>query len=274
MTKFARILVIMDHQNLIRQIESIGLSEKSAMIYICLIELGGAYPSQISDLTKINRSTVYKLLIDLSVKGLVSDIRKGKKLYYQAEKIDRLKKFVEMRYRISKEALSNIESVIPVLQDLSINRPNKPKVRYYENREGIMSIYDDMVEENQYEMVAFSNASSFKNYLKKDELDDFIVRKNINNITTRGIVPDSEENRKFHEIFSGKVNSEIIPKIKFIKPELFPYDAELTVYGKSKLAITKLQDDKLIGIVIDDSLIHNMIRSIFDMLWNSNMVSE
>ncbi len=274
MTEFARISLIMDHQNLIKQIESFGLSEKSALIYICLIELGGAYPSQISDLTKINRSTVYKLLIDLSVKGLVSDIRKGKKLYYQAEKIDRLKKFVEMRYRISKEALSNIESVIPVLEDLSINRPNKPKVRYYENREGIMSIYADMVDENQYEMVAFSNASSFKNYLKKDELDDFIVRKNINNITTRGIVPDSEENRKFHEIFSGKVNSEIIPKIKFIKPELFPYDAELTVYGKSKLAITKLQDDKLIGIVIDDSLIHNMIRSIFDMLWNSNMVSE
>ena len=73
----------MENEAITRHLEKIGLNDKSALIYSTLLTMGGAYPSALADATRINRSTVYKILLDLSIKGLVTEIERSKKLYYQ-----------------------------------------------------------------------------------------------------------------------------------------------------------------------------------------------
>lgn len=67
-------------EKLIFQLAKIGLSKKAAKIYTALLlNSGGLYPSKLAEITKINRSTVYKVLLDLSIKELATEIIKGKK---------------------------------------------------------------------------------------------------------------------------------------------------------------------------------------------------
>jgi sugar-specific transcriptional regulator TrmB len=81
----------------------IGLTDKESAVYSTLLELGGAYPSKIAEKTKINRSTVYKILLDLSVKGLVSEIQKKGKLFYQIENPDKLARYLKDKVTIAND---------------------------------------------------------------------------------------------------------------------------------------------------------------------------
>ena len=75
---------------LLKKLEKVGLSDKESLIYASLLELGGAYPSKIAEYTGLNRSTVYMILLQMSVKGIVNEIEKKNKQFYQIEKPSKL----------------------------------------------------------------------------------------------------------------------------------------------------------------------------------------
>jgi len=243
------------------------------MVYLSVLELGGAYPSRITEYCGLNRSTVYKILTDLSVRGLVNEIEKRNKLYYQIEKPDRIVRYAKSRVTMANEQLEQLEKIIPEFEGIFSQNPNKPVVRYFENADGINAIYEEMVsQKKKYEMISFSHGQAFKDYLPAKSLYKFIKSKERFGITTRAIIPDTAENRKYdEEVFKG-IKKDIWPDIRFVPNEVFPFEAEMTLYDNNKLAITKLTNEKLIGIVIEDKLIHDMFKMVFELLWKSDQV--
>jgi len=258
----------MDNIKLIKHLEQIGLSDKSALVYAVLLERGGAYPSAIAETTKLNRSTVYKILLDLSVKGLITEIERAKKLYYQIERPEKLLHFAKNKIKIAEEQFDNAERLMPRLTDIFSSYDQRPKIRFYEGANAVSNICDDMISEpNRYEMLAFSNAKLFKNYLPKEELREFIRGKERLGITTRGILPDTLEDRDYaNAVFNG-IKRSIWPKMRFVPSEQFPFQAELTIYGENKVSITKLTESNVIGIIIEDQTIHDMMKMIFEIAW-------
>jgi len=65
----------------LKKLEKSGLSDKEALVYLSLLELGGAFPSKIAEYSGLNRSTVYMVLLNLSVRGLVNEIEKKNKFF-------------------------------------------------------------------------------------------------------------------------------------------------------------------------------------------------
>ena len=265
----------MKNENIIRHLQKTGLNEKTATVYTILLELGGAYPSRVAEISKLNRSTVYKILLDLSIKGLVTEIERGKKLFYQIENPDKLIRFAKTQSDIAEEAYKRTRELIPELDGIFAMNPNKPIIRYFNDADGIISIYEEMVSmKKKYEMLSFSHGQAFKNYLPAKSLYKFIKEKERFGITTRAIVPDTIENRKYNdEVFAG-LKKEIWPNIRFVSKEVFPFEAEITLYDIDKLAITKLTGEKLIGIIVEDKLIHDMFKMIFELVWKSNQVQK
>ena len=93
-------------------------------------------------------------------------------------------------------------------------------------------------------------------------------------ITTRGIIPDTKIDRNYNENFFKGYKKEIIPIIKYIPASEFPFKGEITVYGNNKISIINLNKEYLTGIIIEDETIHNMMKMIFELSWNSSKVSE
>jgi hypothetical protein len=46
------------------------------------------------------------------------------------------------------------------------------------------------------------------------------------------------------------------------------------VYGTNKVSITKLGNQNMIGVIIEDKIIHDMMKMIFELSWNSSEVRE
>ena len=265
--------VHMKNEHLIQHLSKAGLSEKAAIVYTALLSSGGAYPSTLAEETRLNRSTIYKILLDLSVKGLVTEIERGKKLYYQAEKPEKLVRFTRDQAEMAREAYDKTCELIPEMEGLFAATPNKPTIRYFADATGIASIYEEMIAEKKaYEMISFSHGEAFKRYLSPKALRRFVKGKEKLRVTTRAIVPDSEENHRYNETVFAGIDKQIWPDIRYVAKEAFPFEAEITLYDKNKIAITKLSGDRLIGLVIEDDTIYGMIKMIFELLWKSDQV--
>ena len=258
----------MDKNDLSGTFEKIGLSEKESIVYSCLLTLGGAFPSKIAEETKLNRSTVYKILLDLSIKGLVNEIKKRNKAYYQLERPEKLVRYVKGQVNIANDNLEKAQKLLPDIEGLYSLITHKPKISYFEGKEGLMSIYEDMVDnQKKYEMLAISNISEFEKIFPKNFFKDFRRSKERIGITTRGIVPDTEADTTFTERLYEGYKKEVIPKIKIIPASQFPFKGEVTIYGESKVAIVNLNKEFLTGIIIEDKTIHNIMKMTFELSW-------
>lgn len=253
-----------------KQLEKTGLSEKECLVYATLVELGGAYPSKIAEKTRLNRSTVYKILLDLSIKGLVNEIEKSKKLFYQIENPNKLTRFLKNKVTIAKDNLEEAQKIVPEIEGLLQMFSDKPKVSYFEGQEQVMQIYADHIHvEKSYEMVAWANTTYLQDLLKLDFFLHYRKTKERIGITTRGIVPNTE----FDQAFVNKTYKDIgikqkyWPVMKYIPYTSFSFQGEITIYGEDKVSIVNLNKNHFTGTVIQDKTIHNMMKMIFELSW-------
>ena len=256
------------NQDLLRKTEKTGLTDKESLVYLSLLELGGGFPSKIAEYAGLNRSTVYKILLELNIRGVVSEIKKRNKLFYQIENPNKLIRYTKGRLSIVQDEISQTERLIPELEGLYKGLEGKPGIKYFENIEGLLAIYEDMViNTSRYEMLAFSNAATLGHILPKNFFEDFRRTKEKIGITTRGIIPDTHEDRNYNTKFFEGFRPEIVPVMRFIPKEDFPFKGEITIYGANKVAIVNLNKEYLTGLIIEDETIHNMMKMIFEFSW-------
>jgi sugar-specific transcriptional regulator TrmB len=259
---------MLNNENLPATLEKIGLSEKEALVYSSLLSIGGAFPSQIAEHAKLNRTTVYKILLGLSVKGLVNEIRKRNKIFYQVEKPDKLLRYAKGQVTLAHDRVEKVEQLLPDFEALYAGFTNKPKISYFEGIDGVKAVYEDMiVGQKKYEMLAFSNASEFASAFPEKFFENFRRSKEQIGITTRGIIPDTDKDREYVPHYFAGYKKEIVPKVKFVSAKEFTYKGEITVYGDNKVAIVNLNKEYLTGLIIEDETIHNMMRMIFELSW-------
>jgi sugar-specific transcriptional regulator TrmB len=258
----------MDETRLIASLKRMGLSDKESIIYSTLITLNGAYPSTLAERTKLNRSTVYKILLDLSIKGLVNEIKKANKLYYQVEKPDHLLRYTKSQITIANDNFEIAQKLIPELEGIYSSFSDKPKITYYEGQDGILSIYTDQISINKkYEMLAIAYGPELEYVLPPRFFEHFRKTKERIGITTRGIVTESPLNKTFNERLYGGYKEEVIPNIRYIPGVEFPFKGEMTIYGTNKVSIVNFNKEHRTGIIIEDETIYNMMRTIFELAW-------
>jgi len=257
-----------NNSNLIKELRSIGLSEKAALVYAAVLELGVAFPSGVAEITKLNRTTVYHILTDLAVKGLVTEIEQKKKQCYQAEPPKRLINFTKMQIRLAEDAAERAKKILPDIEGLFKLTLNKPRVRFFEGVNGILAVYEDHIAQKEpYEMLGISNVEALIPSLPKEFVAKYVREKVKIGIKTRAIFPDSKFSEAYDkEVYRG-VDKRFQPKVKFIPKEKFPFHSEITVYGGDKVSIINFQKDVLIGVIIEEKTIADMMRMTFDLAW-------
>ncbi|MFH1314907.1 MAG: helix-turn-helix domain-containing protein [Candidatus Uhrbacteria bacterium] len=152
--------------DLIDKISSIGLTEKEAKVYSVLLEMGGAFPSAIAVAAKMNRSTTYKILTSLAVKGLVVEMRRRNRLYYQVERPNKLTRFAKDQISLAEERSDKVKQLLPEIEGLYSVLPSKPRMRFFEGFPEVLSVHEDHVaDDEKYEMLAWANADKIAKFL-------------------------------------------------------------------------------------------------------------
>jgi len=234
-------------------LEQFGLHGKKADVYLAALELGGTSVINIARKAGIKRTTCYDILQDLINQGLVSETAKGKKRLFIGEDPEKIKKDLQ-----KKESL--FSEILPQLKSIHNISGVKPKIRYFEGKEGLIEAYDDALK-YAGEIVAFGSEDVYK-VLGRDWVEDYIKRRVKKDIRVRAILPSTEYLER--EIF---VRDQIqLRMCKSIKKEKYPFSIEIDIYGFQKVAL--ISNKEQLAVIIESAEIYNTLKQIFELCWD------
>jgi len=251
------------------KLKKAGLEEKEAIVYGYLVETGGSFPSLIAEHTKLNRSTVYKILGILSVRGLVGEIEKKKKLFYYPESPAKFLRSAKTKISLAEDAYQKASELVPELEGLFQTHEAKPRVTFYEGKDQVVAAYMTQVQQkSKYELLAFASTDHLQSFMPAKTFREYIKLKEKYGITARGIIPDAPTNKKFLDTTHAGIKKSIVPIARYVPKEMFPFSGEIVMYGTNKVLIVKFDEQAPIAVIIEDEMIHNMMRMIFELAWS------
>src|SRR3989344_5969894 len=243
-----------------KYLEDAGLSDKEVAVYLHLVQVEQASVVELAQKTKIKRPTVYTILDSLAKKGLVSQIEHDKKIRYVAEPPERLKTYIERKEIFLKELKERFtQDIIPQIKSLQRETGEKPIVKYFSGKEGIISINEDVYEGG-------SDGSPIYILYSKDLLDEIFkdqeTDKYKKNRTGLGI----KAKVLYNSTKGDKASDELSERIK-VDEKKYPFMADITIY-RDKIRISILGKE-LSGIYIRSKDLADTLRSLFNLAFDN-----
>lgn len=237
--------------DLLETLDKIGFKKQESTLYLTLLGLGSANIMTISRATKISRPQVYKTLDTLRQKGLVAKIRKGRREYYFAEP-------PEVLHRLVQAVENAVDKIIPELQLRYRSGEEKPVAKYFEGRDGIRFVWDDVVSSLKKGDTYYRYSSSLAANQRRDYLSshyhDMRTKKQIERF-----VITNEAISKLHER-DMDMEIRVIPK----ESDLFEYGITGIIYA-DKIAF--IDYSKEMAFIVENKAIADFQRAIFKTLY-------
>ncbi|MBU0660982.1 helix-turn-helix domain-containing protein [Patescibacteria group bacterium] len=258
-------------KSLQKKIQKLGLSDMSAQIYIFLLQSGGAYPSAIAKETKINRTTVYRILTDLHVKGLAVEVKKKNKLFYQLEPPVNLLAYTDMQIHLAQKRKKEAEQIFPDINALFEALPHKPTMRFFEGADQIVHFaYNDIyTQEGSYEICGWSNISEFQLSLPEDALDTYYQAYLDKGLSSRAFHQESEKYSRLQQRKTKYPQLFELQQQKYFKKDSFPYESQILIYGTDRVCIVTDHKETAVAFIIEDKIFHQMMKMIFNFSWDN-----
>ena len=242
------------------QLQDMGLSENESKVYLAMLELGPASVIDISKRAGVNRPTAYVQIESLKKSGLVSTQTKGKKQLFIAESPDQLEFVLDRQLGELKQKQDEFKKILPDLVNLYRSSGAQPEVRFFEGKEGLQRMQENVLKSGAQEILAIASADQVLDIFPA-HLQDYSTRRIKKGIKSRLIYTNSK----------GPTLEEKDPTslrvTKFISSERMPLSGDLAVYGDS-VAISSFTG-KISGVIIDHPDIANSFRHFFELIWQS-----
>ena len=234
-------------------LDQIGLEGKKADVYLAALELGSSTVIEISKKAAIKRTTCYDILLDLITEGLISQTQLGKKRLFVGEDPEKIQRNLKSKERLFAE-------ILPQLQSINNSRIAKPKIRFYEGKEGIKEVYEDTLKHGG-EILGFASYDVI-GIIGKQWADEYL-RKRVNAaIHAKGIIPSTDPMMRD---FISK-DQEQFRSTKVIDPKKYPFSIEINVYGHNRVALMSAKEE--IALIIEGTEIHSTMKLIFQLIWD------
>jgi HTH-type transcriptional regulator, sugar sensing transcriptional regulator len=241
-----------------KYLQDIGLSEKESVVYIALLAVDNSSVLDLSKKTKLNRSTAYVILESLAKKGLVTETTIGKKTHYQAEPPERLETYVEQRKIMLEEQAKKLKDIIPQIKSVQREGGEKPLVKYFDGREGLVSLNEEFfVGQNE-------NSVSYLIY-SKDLLDEIFTKQEKEKYRSMRL-NKKIKSKVIYTYKNGEIPSSTDGDRVKIDADKYPILCDISI-SDDKIKIAML-GKKLSGIYIKSKEFAETLRSLFNVAYD------
>lgn len=238
--------------NLEKALETYGLTEKQAKIYLACLELGSSSVPKIAQKSGISRSTCYEILDILGRHGFVSKFQRKKIINYSAESPRLLIKLAQSKASILEEALPQFDAIYGEARV-------RPTVRFYEGKEGMKLILEEILEKAK-ELLAFSSADDLFKTLET-EYPEFVKRRIKLKIPAKVVLRQSPK-----ALERARLGPRELREVRFIiNPS--EYHGTQFIWGR-KVAMFAYTPD-IVALVIESEALSVMQKTMFEIIWNS-----
>ena len=243
-----------------KELQTLGLSEKEAKVYLATLELGSDTVQNIAKKAGINRPTTYVQIESLKKRGLIGEVERGKKTLYTAESPERLSSLLNAFEKDLGFKRAEVNRILPKLSELFSGTGEKPRVRFFEGMEAVEALIEDFLKVKNKKIESITNLDKLFGMFPKHETDysSRRIAKGIKGLSiyTRAAGP-----------LTGATDPARFREAKYISPDKLLISADFTIYD-DKVAISTYKA-KPISVIIESQEIADTARAIFYFIWNS-----
>ncbi|MFH0856352.1 MAG: helix-turn-helix domain-containing protein [bacterium] len=243
--------------NLQNELKKIGLTEKEAKVYLAALESG---PTNIQTLTKksaIKRSTVYEMIKNLKTMGLASETTKGKRKLIVASEPETLKRTLKEREKLLAEML-------PELKSISNLGFVKPKIMFYEGRDGIREIFWDTLTIKNKMAYWISIIEELRESIGEDFLYKYIEEKAKRGLWIKSILVTSKQPHDY-KYLDPRTYEKTLRDVRFTPSEI-NFSNTIAIYD-NKVALISTRKEGF-GFVVESADYAQSMMVFYDLLWN------
>lgn len=240
--------------NQLTLLEKLGLSPKEARLYLVSLETGPATIAKLAQKSGVKRGTIYEFLGEMLEKGLLEATVSGKRKLYAAVEPKKLEKIIDRQKEI-------LNSLIPDLSLLISSGQDKPKIKFYEGREGLLLVYNEILDlPESSEIVGYATFEGVYRVFTENSIANYIKMRVARKIRQKLIMP-SDKFTQNHTDKDELRETILVPK------EKFPITSEINIY-QNKVAIMSLGEEK-VAVVMESKQVADTQRAIFNLLWEN-----
>lgn len=235
-----------------------GFTDKEISVYLSLLELEIATASQVADASGINRSTVYVVIESLQKRGLISTQKEEESITkYTAAPPERLLQLAEEETKKYKNIVGQIHSILPEIKSKYPGNKMRPRVRFYEGKEGLITAYEDTLTATE-EIKAFASIENMHKAIP-GYFPDYYIRRANKAVPIRSIHPDTEEARE-----RSKNNKKELRTSALVPANKYNFSPEINVYD-NKIVFMSLTEK--FSLVIESNELAVAFKKVFDLAW-------
>lgn len=238
----------------------LGLTSKEALVWEALLSGGKTNVPTLVKRTKLQRGTIHFVLKGLIAKGFVEKKGNGKATWFMPNHPQQLYSLLEEKEKILSQSRQTITAVIPTMIGEYNLALNKPGIRFYEGEEGVRQITEDSLT-SKTEIYSYIDNEAVNKYIPKINID-YVKRRQKLQIKKRMITVDSKYIRERGQFFNPKITD-----VRVISGK-YPFSTVMQIYD-NKVSYLTLDENKMIGIIIEDPHIYKMHKTLFEYTWET-----
>ncbi len=266
---------------IIKQIENsinkLPFNYNAKRVYLYLLKKQKATAREISIAVKLNRTTVYKIIEELKKTGLArkESAKFGSKIIINSP--HKLSLFAQENAVEANNAYNEIKTLLPELLVLSKVKNKETNVLYFEGVAGIKEMYNDILISHKInpkiEVIGVSNCSLAIKNLPLRWANQHRKAVSEAEIKRRFFVPFGDEPDNYIKNYYEKYNLKNFAEFKKIPNQNLKIETEISIYG-NKMSFISLKAEQPMAVIIEDEILTDSLRTIFESLWGGDDLKQ
>lgn len=233
-----------------------NFSDKEVAVYLALLEVGKGSVLDIAKLSKVDRTTTYRILQSFLVMPIAQVFKEGKKTRWAALNPRYLVDYMQKKKKIVQELFPELEALYNLNEE-------KPKLQYFEGKEGLANLTENMLREVKHrgEILSFSAPGAASGYYSTKEFEKLALERAKKQIMSKILIPSIEGIPGYKPGEDWKNWRHI----KIVGPEKFLFKASFNIWN-NKVAILTVRSHP-IGVIVESKDVADTLRAIFNIAW-------
>lgn len=241
--------------NIQKILKDYGLDDKEASLYLASLKLGEAHMAQLAKRAGLKRTSAYLVFKTLEARGLMASFKMRSGLRFVGTKPETL-------IQKTKRQLEELETALPELKAIASKEITKPKLYYYEGKEGYLVAAEDSLKTANATIRHIGSLAEIHNIVGLDyDIRHYIPTRVKQRIFFKALYFESE----LEDEIKNRNHAEELREIRYL-PEAYHYKTSLLIYG-NKVAIFSAKTE-LITVIIESEEIAESERKKFDLIWD------
>ncbi|MEK7619604.1 MAG: helix-turn-helix domain-containing protein [Patescibacteria group bacterium] len=230
-------------------LHALGFLESEITTYLAALQNGPSTVLELTKVTNLSRQATYGVIDELTSRGLMSSMLRGKKKYYLAEQPERLLSYAQRKEVELKDQVADLEGLLPELK-LKVSG-TRPVVRLFEGKEGFLAMYEEMRQSKCKQMHEMYDLEAKRMFIPPGTLHNTL--KSLKNIGTRITALYTHE----------PMRKSLSPETYILPEEFRGFKSAINVYD-DKIACFSFEG-KLHSVVIENHAIADAFRVLFEL---------